>query len=639
MLESERPEEDGSIADLLRRFYNPFLPDQRDVARQITSGLQREGTHSAGAFRAFHQAVHPSGSAGAELWDCRAALLADERVSLSPRLIPTVPDDIRNRAQLTVHNVGIAPAQDVRIVIDPRVLGPDGESRIWRESHFLLDAAATVQGHNWSNDLPPRLELRSTGMGRISGELTAGTGKWKPDPPVQVRVAQAIVEHAGRGEAQRETLIGYLEQGIENRLLVEVKNLSSVLRNVRVRLGDDDQSPSRYAVIDREDVIPILMEMAFVHVAVEPMQPERLKLKFMVQDWPVACECPCRGRQLLNPYQVGQPIHPGSVVSIERESVHDFVRENVRGDQGQYNIVLFGQMRTGKSTVLRQLELVLRPTYRLVNTTLQSVGDRCRNLADYLQWLAEQIHNSLPPEVGARVAAPAAMQFGDNPTGMFSQFIFEATQQLGGTGLILAIDEFDKTERLIASRTDREALYGFLRELPNRTSSFSCIFVGAVDLQRMMQDKTFTLFNQAHSLRISFLSPESASSLIRKPMASTIHYDDNAVETILQMTAGHPYLVQAICKDVVDEINRAARRRKVHIHPPVHVTDQFARDIMTAGEFGETSALWNAVTNTMFWPASDKEEQLALQALAYFATGPGDEVRSASVCPDLCRRQ
>ena len=52
------------------------------------------------------------------------------------------------------------------------------------------------------------------------------------------------------------------------------------------------------------------------------------------------------------------------------------------------------------------------------------------------------------------------------------------------------------------------------------------------------------------------MSKEDSTALIRQPVAGQVSFDDAAVDELWRYTHGHPYLLQYLCKELIDEMNR-----------------------------------------------------------------------------------
>jgi photosystem II stability/assembly factor-like uncharacterized protein/tetratricopeptide (TPR) repeat protein len=254
-----------------------------------------------------------------------------------------------------------------------------------------------------------------------------------------------------------------------------------------------------------------------------------------------------------NPYIAGPPIG-GDEGFYGRQDVFDFVRETFSSTH-QKVIVLFGQRRIGKTSILYQLQKPsnLPEGFHPVYFNLE--GRASQNLNEVLYALAERIAESLnlPP-----VAQSEFQSDGD----YFSErFLPQAYKALQGQRLLLLFDEFDVLGEELSDET--MALNTFFPYLQNRLfdeEKLAYIFVIGRRLEELTPEFLDT-FKQARDRPISFLSKEDARRLIREPMLGILGYDDDAIEQILSVTACHPYLTQLVCFELVDYLDSSGKTK------------------------------------------------------------------------------
>jgi len=78
------------------------------------------------------------------------------------------------------------------------------------------------------------------------------------------------------------------------------------------------------------------------------------------------------------------------------------------------------------------------------------------------------------------------------------------------------------------------------------------LFSGTHKLEEMAADYWSIFFNTAMYCRVSFLDEASTRKLIREPVEKDLTYDTLAVDQIVRMTSGQPYLTQLICRFIVN---------------------------------------------------------------------------------------
>jgi hypothetical protein len=301
-----------------------------------------------------------------------------------------------------------------------------------------------------------------------------------------------------------------------------------------------------------------------------------------------------------NPYYTGRPLPEGSPLFFGREDIFAFIAGNIGGASSANVLVLIGQRRCGKTSLLRQLPLRLDKRYVPIYIDGQQLGID-PGMGRLFYGLSDTIASSLAP-AGIEVAVPTREEFESAPSQVFEQeFLARVQSALGERRLLLAFDEFEEIEARVRDGNVDRTIFPFLRHLMQHSEKLAFIFVGIHKLEELSKDYWSIFFNIALHKEIRFLDDEAARRLIREPVAeSGLVYDDLAVERILDVTAGHPYFVQLMCHALVNYAN--ANRRNF-------VTVEDARQVVD-----ETIALGEAHFGWL-WSLASAKEQLVMAAL------------------------
>lgn len=305
-------------------------------------------------------------------------------------------------------------------------------------------------------------------------------------------------------------------------------------------------------------------------------------------------------RPIPNPYHAGRPLPTGSPLFFGRDDVFAFIAGKLGGPSLDNVLILIGQRRCGKTSLLKQLPDKMEKRYVPVYIDGQQLGID-PGMANLFYGLSQVIASSLTA-AGVEVAAPPRENFEPAPSQVFEQeFLARAEAALGERRLLLAFDEFEEIEARVRDGNVDRAVFPFLRHLMQHSTKVAFMFVGTHKLEELTKDYWSVFFNIAHHKEIRFLDEKAASRLIREPVAAYgLVYDDLAVKRVLEITAGHPYFVQLMCLALVDCAN-VSKRNFITVEDVRTVVDQTIA-------LGEAHFRW-------LWDQSGPKEQLVLATL------------------------
>jgi hypothetical protein len=261
-------------------------------------------------------------------------------------------------------------------------------------------------------------------------------------------------------------------------------------------------------------------------------------------------------RAIPNPYATGKPLQAGSPVFVGREDLFSFIRENLTGQAGENVLLLVGERRMGKTSILRQLPLRLGEAFIPVFIDGQGVGME-PGMANLLYDIGLEVQRSLA-ENEINVELPPLVDFEARPTDAFERrLLLAARTGLGERKLLLLFDEFEELEARVRSGDLEEKVFPYLRHLMQHLESTGFIFAGTHHLEELTADHWSTLFNIALYKRVGLLEETAARRLISEPVSEYgLVYDDLALDKMLRATSGHPYFLQLLCHTLVNIHNR-----------------------------------------------------------------------------------
>ncbi|MCP4541265.1 MAG: tetratricopeptide repeat protein [Chloroflexi bacterium] len=253
--------------------------------------------------------------------------------------------------------------------------------------------------------------------------------------------------------------------------------------------------------------------------------------------------------QPVNPY-VGRLPAQGGKGFFGRQEILYWVARSL-DNPATNSLVLFGQRRIGKTTLLLQLERTL-PSNAFLPIYFDLHDQAARPLGQVLADLAATVAE----QIGLELPDPEA--FDDRGLFFSRTFLPQLHSVLGPNRRpVFLLDEFDvldpvTEEELPAIAADR-SLFRFIRRVMNKTSHPAFVFAVGRHVDDLSLDFTAT-FKAPMVREVWVLDWESAEAMVRQAeINQTLRFSDQAVARILSFTNGHPYLTQLLCQRVWEQ--------------------------------------------------------------------------------------
>jgi kumamolisin len=247
---------------------------------------------------------------------------------------------------------------------------------------------------------------------------------------------------------------------------------------------------------------------------------------------------------IVNPYIAGNPV-TGEEMFFGREDIFEFVKRTLSGRHRDNPIVLYGQRRTGKTSVLYHICRYLGPAYLCIFVDLHSLDLKSDN--GFLWELARSIVHALRRDYGTDIILASQAEFLADARDRFrSEFLPSIHKAISPRRLLLMIDELGHLYETIESRGGDSGVPFFLRYLSQHYDWLDFIYSFSGDLIEI-PDKYAPSLNINLSKKVSFLSYDAAVELINKPAEDQYAVEPAAIDKIFEMTSGHPYFTQLIC--------------------------------------------------------------------------------------------
>ncbi len=279
-----------------------------------------------------------------------------------------------------------------------------------------------------------------------------------------------------------------------------------------------------------------------------------------------------------NPYSTGTPTHD-SKMFYGREKDIEFLKDNLARAEAQTVMVLYGQRRTGKTTLLLHLKdsAFLDPHIPIMVDMQKEVYQISVN--KFFRSLAYYIFKELSKR-GITIVRPQSVEFDHDPIFAFNVFLDEVEERLVDRRIIVLIDEFEVLEAQVKKGKLEPELFEYLRSMMQNRRYINFLLSGTHTIKELTGGYWSVFFNIALHHRLSRLNPESAIGLIAGPVAGCLEYEPYAIYKIRDLTADQPYLIHLICRSLVDYCNE---KRKSYA--TINDVNTVLHEVMQTGRF------------------------------------------------------
>ena len=283
-----------------------------------------------------------------------------------------------------------------------------------------------------------------------------------------------------------------------------------------------------------------------------------------------------------SPYIVGNPVDRQEMF-FGRADVIERIERQVGASTHANAILLEGNRRTGKTSILRQLgKAGALPGWIPVDCSLQDAegdgrkgGISTRNLyrllarrtgwtlydAGVKTWFPQLPDRT--PDRPFKLAFLRALDhvFADeHPFETFGVYIAAAIRAASPRRILLMLDEFDKLQEGIDAGVTSPQAPENIRHLLQHQAGLSAIITGSRRLKRLREEYWSALFGLGYRIGISALSDDDARRLVTEPVAGRLEYLPHARDRIVELTSRHPFLVQSLCNQVFERAAVTGRR-------------------------------------------------------------------------------
>ncbi|MCP4155931.1 MAG: hypothetical protein GY757_49860, partial [bacterium] len=258
-----------------------------------------------------------------------------------------------------------------------------------------------------------------------------------------------------------------------------------------------------------------------------------------------------------NPFNTGSPARGEGFLGRQTvvHSIHSFLR-----NQTQFNLLLFGQRRIGKTSLLRRLqdepELVDMAVPVYFNLQDKASIELPRLLFEIADRLIVDLELDMDLKAGEFEAGKASFYFQNSfiprlvkllPDKKQLLLLFDEFDVLGGTEDV----EDDATVDTFASRQFIPFTASLIEEIQAKEYPIKFIFAIGRSYKDLEPKRFGQIMKFGPQEELSYFSKEETLELLQLP-GNDLPFDEEAIDEIYSLTFGHPYFTQCLASKSFD---------------------------------------------------------------------------------------
>jgi hypothetical protein len=255
-------------------------------------------------------------------------------------------------------------------------------------------------------------------------------------------------------------------------------------------------------------------------------------------------------QEIDSPYIIGVPVINRQQLFVGRTDISKRL-EKFLFDRRSPPLLLYGQRRTGKTSLLRNLGRLLPTSIIPLFVDFQGAVSSANNHTGFLYNIAKDMIKSAQSQRNFSLPPLAYETLSDDPFTRFDEWLDIIETSLGYKTVLLALDEFEVLDRVLGKgRFNENDVLDMLRNLIQHRPSFRVLFAGSHTLEEFQRFSSYLINTQV--LHLGYLQESEARELIETPSENfALRYQPFASQRIIDITRCHPYLIQLLCTEVV----------------------------------------------------------------------------------------
>jgi hypothetical protein len=255
-------------------------------------------------------------------------------------------------------------------------------------------------------------------------------------------------------------------------------------------------------------------------------------------------------QEIASPYVVGLPLTEEQDVFVGRSDISSRIEQLLLGNN-RAPLLLYGQRRMGKTSLLNNLGRLLPDSIVPFFVDLQGPSTKAGGSGGFFFNLIRAMASSAKRYRGLTLPQPTRDEVERDPFTYFDEWLSHIEILLGRRVGLLALDEFETLNIAFQkSNLDECEILGMLRHLIQHRPGVKVLLAGSHTLDELQSWASYLI--NVQTIQVSYLSADETMQLVKRPVKDfPLRYAADATDRILNLTRGHPHLVQLLCHHIV----------------------------------------------------------------------------------------
>jgi hypothetical protein len=400
---------------------------------------------------------------------------------------------------------------------------------------------------------------RNPAQGKAAIDYLSGTSQKWAAKEAQIELDARLLENCTQvnaiSHAHRHLAAGEL-QGPASSLL---RSFSRVSRDTQAALAQESNYNQRLALDAVEERLNgLLRELT------RSSEPYALRFRPIVETWrqiiadyAVTLSEAVESRQeIINPYVIGIPLTEHQEIFVGRSDISERI-ERLLLDARCPPLLLYGQRRTGKTSLLNNLGKLLPWQIIPLFVDLQGPTSLAKDLAGFLYNISRAMITSTKRHRELQLPTLTRDHIKLDPFTIFDEWLDEIEQHLDtNQTMLLILDEFSALEHVFNKGIlDEESVLGMFRHIIQHRPRIKILLSGSHTLDEFERWASYLI--NVQTVHISYLQANEALQLIENPVKDfALCYEEAASRRVLEITRCHPALIQLLCSEIVTLKNK-----------------------------------------------------------------------------------